>query len=110
VEEFTVKCHARDGRTLLAARGELDLAASPVLQAQLDSVTDDSGVVVDLRGVSFMDSAGLGVLVRTDLRSRREGRRFSLLIRDGQVKRLLRLSGLLDELTVVESLDELPPH
>ncbi|MEV7729670.1 STAS domain-containing protein [Streptomyces sp. NPDC087917] len=45
---------------LLGAKGELDEEAGTALQQALDHVTgDERDLMVDLHGVSFMDSAGL---------------------------------------------------
>jgi anti-sigma B factor antagonist len=53
------------GCTVLEVRGELDLATSPQLREGLQRLVDagDRQVVVDLAGVGFMDSSGLGALV-----------------------------------------------
>lgn len=53
------------GCTVLEVRGELDLATSPQLHEALRRLVDigDRQVVVDLAGVGFMDSSGLGALV-----------------------------------------------
>ncbi|MFI2712313.1 STAS domain-containing protein [Micromonospora sp. NPDC018662] len=57
----------RSGRgcTVLEVRGELDMATSPRLHEALQRLIDagDRQVVVDLAGVGFMDSSGLGALV-----------------------------------------------
>ena len=57
----------RSGRgcTVLEVRGELDMATSPQLRQILLRLVEagDRQVVVDLAGVSFMDSSGLGALV-----------------------------------------------
>ncbi|MFF0467356.1 STAS domain-containing protein [Micromonospora zamorensis] len=53
------------GCTVLEVRGELDMATSPQLRENLQRLVDagDRRVVVDLAGVGFMDSSGLGALV-----------------------------------------------
>ncbi|MGC4806829.1 STAS domain-containing protein [Micromonospora sp. DT233] len=53
------------GCTVLEVHGELDMATSPQLRKGLQRLVDagDRQVVVDLAGVGFMDSSGLGVLV-----------------------------------------------
>jgi anti-sigma B factor antagonist len=52
-----------DEVTVLAARGELDLAAAPVLRRHVDGATGRA-LVLDLAGVSFIDSAVLKELLR----------------------------------------------
>jgi anti-sigma B factor antagonist len=51
---------------VVVAAGEVDTFTAPILAtALLDACATGSDVVLDLTGVSFMDSAGLNVLVRT---------------------------------------------
>lgn len=61
---FTVDIDAPARRITLA--GELDVATAPLLldAANLLSVEDPAPVVVDLTAVSFVDSSGLGAIVR----------------------------------------------
>jgi anti-sigma B factor antagonist len=52
-----------EGVTVLAAHGELDLAAAPLLRGHVDRA-DGTALVLDLSGVSFIDSAVLKELLR----------------------------------------------
>ena len=62
-------------RPTLVVRGEIDVSTSPELRAQLGRLLEHqpSGIVVDLRGVGFVDSSGLGVLVGALKRLREAG-------------------------------------
>lgn len=53
------------GRTVVQVVGEIDVYTAPQLRTQLDQEIDSGRhhLVVDLSGVTFMDSTGLGVLV-----------------------------------------------
>jgi anti-sigma B factor antagonist len=104
---ITVVPSKAEGRTVLRVQGELDIESADFLATELRKVEDASEVVVDLRDVTFLDSSGLGVLVHCDLRLRATKRALALLIRDGQVRRLFELTGLLDQMTVVHNLNEL---
>ena len=56
-----------DGQVLtLVGRGEIDYATLDILETELDKATasDAESVVVDMRDVTYIDSAGLGVLSR----------------------------------------------
>jgi anti-sigma B factor antagonist len=97
-----------DGRgTLLELFGELDVASSPVLEAELARVDESKLLVIDLRALDFIDSTGLGVLVRTHLHAQERGQEFALVKGGGQVQRLLSLTGLSEQLPVAESPEEL---
>ena len=54
-----------DGRTVVQVVGAIDVYTAPQLRERLDQEIDAGrhDLVVDLSGVSFMDSTGLGVLV-----------------------------------------------
>ena len=50
--------------TVVTALGELDAFVAPDLSATFSDVADDRRLIVDLTGVSFMDSTALGLLAR----------------------------------------------
>jgi anti-sigma B factor antagonist len=54
-----------DGRTVVRVAGEIDVYTAPQLRERLDQEIEGGvhDLVVDLSGVTFMDSTGLGVLV-----------------------------------------------
>lgn len=52
------------GITVVALEGEVDLASAPTVKATLAELPADvTRIVVDLSGVEYMDSTGLGVLI-----------------------------------------------
>lgn len=84
---------------VVAVSGELDLTSAPQLARALREVEDEavSPVVVDLVGLTFVDSSGLHVLLSALRRMTRLGRPMPLVVvRGGQVHRLLELTRLLD--------------
>ena len=68
-----------DGRTVVQVVGEIDVYTAPQLRERLDQEIEAGrhDLVVDLSGVSFMDSTGLGVLV---------GRLKQIRLNDGSMK------------------------
>ncbi len=56
-----------DGAPVVVLRGELDFATAPVAEAAIAPILQDepARVVFDLTGVSFLDSSGIAVLVRS---------------------------------------------
>lgn len=89
-----------DDRALVLV-GEIDAHTAPELAAHLDPLPGASGdVVVDLAGVTFIDSSGLRVLVEAHHRSSESGRRLALRSPSPAVVRLLEISGLADHLDV----------
>lgn len=105
--EFEVDVTAEARGTVVTVAGELDLASSQVLEKALAKLEGETTVIVDLRGLTFIDSTGLGVLVRAHQLAKEQSRRFGLVRGDGQVNRLLTLTGLDDELLVGDSTEQL---
>ncbi len=92
--------------TVVRVRGELELSTSPELQrvlAELDEA--DAPIVLDLTGVTFLDSSALRVLVQTRLRFE-ERRQLPLVIPRPQLRRIFEISGLADDFLLCEELDE----
>jgi anti-anti-sigma factor len=85
----------------IAPSGELDLATCDVLRVQLDELWEVgwTDVVVDLRGLTFMDSSGVQILVEHHRRATRTGTRFSIIDGSEPVSRVLELTGLRAVLT-----------
>ena len=92
---------------VLRLHGELDVAAIPIFEAELEQVSMRELVIVDLTDLEFIDSSGIGALVRADQRAAEAGRRFALIRGSGQVSQLLELTGLAERLMVVETLAQL---
>ncbi len=106
--DFHVEISGDDQSTVLAVVGELDLATTPALEAELERAgTGPELIILDLRGVAFMDSTGLSLLVKAQRRAR-ESRRRLVVVRGGsQVQRLLTLTGVADRLTMIDEPGEL---
>ncbi len=85
----------RDGATVVALAGELDLYnADDVRTALLDACADEPSVlVVDLAAVTFIDSTALGVLIEARSRLADRGG-FRLAAPGMETRRALEVSGL----------------
>lgn len=78
------------GRTVLVARGDVDLQTAPRLRDRVeDLAAPGETLVIDLRQVTFMDSPGLGTLVYCDRLQRERGSRLVLKSPTGPVRELL---------------------
>jgi anti-sigma B factor antagonist len=80
------------GTTVMALRGEIDLLTAQPLSARLDMLTAGPrpDLVLDLRSVSFIDCAGLGVLCRARNRTAARGGRLRFVTGDTGFLRILR--------------------
>ncbi len=86
-----------EGVAVVAVRGEIDLEGAPELRlALIEAIDENPGrrVVVDLEGVDFLDSAGLGVLVGGLKRARSNDGDLALVATGRSVLKVLELTGL----------------
>jgi anti-sigma B factor antagonist len=106
--EFNVELSGDDHAIVLSVTGELDLATSPELEAALErAATGPELLILDLRGVSFMDSTGLSLLVKAHRRAQESQRRLAVVRGGAQVQRLLTLTGVAERLTLIDSPEQL---
>ena len=89
-------------------RGELDLVTVETLRAALDGIESAERLVLDLRGLSFMDSTGLHLLVALHRRAQRDGLQLTLVAPAAPVDRAIQLCGLDQELPFVAAVDAEP--
>jgi anti-sigma B factor antagonist len=85
-----------DGTSRVIVTGEVDLAVEEPFVAEVDSVAaardGGSSVVLDLGGVTFLDSSGVRALIRL---RQRHGERLRLGELSAPVRRVLEITGLL---------------
>jgi anti-anti-sigma factor len=106
LEPFAVEVQRHEHVTIVQLRGELDLATAETLRSTLDAAIAETltaapdgtergaRLVLDLRGLSFIDSAGLHLLVALDQRAQHDGFQLTLLAPAAPVDRAIRLCGL----------------
>ena len=92
---------------VLRATGELDAFAVPDLEGAFAEVVALDRVVVDLEGVSFLDSTALGTLVHQVRRVQaQDGVEVRVVLPDGTARRIFEITTLDRVLPVASSLDE----
>ena len=93
-----------DATALIELEGELDLAGANALEQELATPEVDStgAIVLDLRGVNFMDSSGLRVIAVTLQDAQERGRRFALVPGAAQVMRVFDITRMRERLEFVD--------
>jgi anti-sigma B factor antagonist len=101
---FTCEVARDDGTARVRPVGELDISTAPVLEDQIRHAHSDGArhVVVDLRGLDFMDSTGLTLLARWSVGAAQDGYTFTLVPGSDRIQRLFSLTGLDEVLTFVD--------
>lgn len=107
-EHVEVRVEARGDATVVRVVGVLDALALPDVSRELtDAQRGAHPVIIDLAGVTFMDSRGLGSLLAANERSREGAPPVSIYRPSEAVQRLLDVSGVRGVLPEVEELPAL---
>jgi anti-sigma B factor antagonist len=96
-------------RYLITVSGEVDLATSPELDIAIIAAIDSGtpSVVIDLTDVSFMDSSGLGVIVRALKRCREAENDLDLVITNERVLKVFGITGLDQVIPIHSSIQDI---
>jgi len=95
-----------DERSVVSARGDLDLSSAPALERAIERAIDGADTLtLDLRGLRFIDSTGLRLVLTTDAKLRELGGRLSVVRGPDAVHRVFELAVLEDRLTFVDGHD-----
>jgi anti-sigma B factor antagonist len=95
-ENLLIETREAGGWIVLDAKGEIDLYTAPRLKEQVAELAAGGypRVAVNLEGVEFMDSTGLGVLISGLKRCREAGGDLSLVAPREPVRKVLSITGL----------------
>lgn len=99
--DFDVAVHQDDGVLVVAPVGEIDLATVDQVRAAFAQHAGGP-VVLDLRGVQFLDSSGLRVVLEQVQRAAEQGFPLRVVRGPEDVQRLFEMTGIIDRLTFVD--------
>ncbi len=107
-DDLSIHVHVLDEMQVFELTGSLDIATSPTVRAALTSASERGShrLIVDLTRVEFLDSTGLGALIGGQRRAKEFGGEVRLVAKEGQILRLLRITGLLKVFAVYPTLDD----
>jgi anti-anti-sigma factor len=92
---------------LIRAAGEIDLSSVAALRRELDAARAEAfTVLLDLSGVTFIDSSGLHLLLEASRSSALSDWGFFVVRPSDVVQRLIQVSGTEDLLTMVDPTAE----
>jgi anti-anti-sigma factor len=88
----------------LRLTGEFDLAGVNQFERLLtaDQTTEAATFVLDMRGLTFIDSSGLRALIMADQRVRAEGGRFIVVRGPDRVNAVLEMTGVAQRIELVD--------
>jgi anti-sigma B factor antagonist len=99
---------SRQPHTVLVVKGEVDVYTAPRLREKLVELVSQGRrqIVVDLEGVDFLDSTGLGVLVGGLKRLRSHGGELTLVCTHQRILKVFEITGLTKVFSIVGSVDQ----
>lgn len=115
-EVMNVETYERDGWTVIAASGEVDVVTAPSIRSEVVNlvVGGTTDIVLDFDRVDFIDSFGLGVMVGALKRVNSHGGRLRVVVGEQRVRGVLELTGIDRVLDLYDDVDhavadEAPP-
>ena len=95
--------HDENGTQRIVLTGELDVSTVPEFNKRMSDLRHSGfhSLVLDLGGVTFMDSTGLSAILVAEMHARMRGQRFSVVEGPPHVSELFRLTGVDSFLEIV---------
>lgn len=106
--ELTVTSRQEGARTVISVSGEIDVYTAPSLRERLNELVAAGhyDLVVDMEGVEFLDSTGLGVLVGGLKRVRSHDGTLRLVCAQEKILKVFRITGLTKVFPIHPTLEE----
>jgi anti-sigma B factor antagonist len=97
-----------DGHSVVDVKGEIDVYTAPKLREKLIELVSEGSydVVVNLEGVDFLDSTGLGVLVGALKRVKAHDGNLSLVCTQDKILKIFKITGLTKVFPIFDSVEE----
>ena len=94
--------------TVIAVSGEIDVYTAPKLREKLVSLVESGSyhLIVDMEGVEFLDSTGLGVLVGGLKRVRAHDGDIDIVCTQGRILRIFKITGLSNVFAIYDTVDD----
>lgn len=106
--DLSVTTRQEGGRTIVEVGGEIDVYSAPALRDRLNGLVAEGhhDLVVDMQGVEFLDSTGLGVLVGGLKRVRTHNGSLHLVCSQERVLKVFRITGLTKVFAIHDSVEQ----
>lgn len=107
MSHLAVELTQHDDAVRVALEGELDLSSVLTLDEELRRIEEEAAppvLVLDLRRLKFVDSTGLRLILSAHGRAVRRGGRLSIVEGSDAVRRIFRLTGVVERLNVFDDI------
>jgi anti-anti-sigma factor len=104
---FNIRTDVIGDALVIDVSGEVDVVSAKELGSAMELVLEQKAVIVDLREVTFLDSSGLGTIVRGQRILGERGISLRVVAPPaGIVRRVFEITRLVESIPIVDSLDE----
>jgi anti-sigma B factor antagonist len=105
--DLTLTTRDVDGKTIVAVGGEIDVYTAPKLRDKITELVAAGvyDIVIDMEGVEFLDSTGLGVLVGGLKKVRAHEGSLDLVCNQDRLLKIFRITGLAKVFVIHESAE-----
>jgi anti-sigma B factor antagonist len=102
VPQLDLESRTSDGSAVVVVRGEVDMATAPQLRDTLLGIVDSgiTTITIDCRGLEFLDSSGIGVLIAVR-KSLGDDGLLTLEAPPAHVRKVLELTGVTEHVRIV---------
>ena len=107
--DLTLSTRELGERTVVTIGGEIDVYTAPTLRDAISDLVARGAhdLVVDMTGVDFLDSTGLGVLVGGLKKVRAHNGSLELVCHQDRLLKIFRITGLAKVFVIHDRLDDL---
>jgi anti-sigma B factor antagonist len=97
-----------DSHSVVDVKGEIDVYTAPKLREKLIELVSEGSydVIVNLEGVDFLDSTGLGVLVGALKRVKAHDGNLALVCTQDKILKIFKITGLTKVFAIHASVEE----
>jgi anti-sigma B factor antagonist len=106
--ELGIDVRTANSHAVVDVKGEIDVYTAPKLREKLIELVSEGtyDVVVNLEGVDFLDSTGLGVLVGALKRVKAHDGSLSLVCTQDKILKIFKITGLTKVFPIHDSIDQ----
>ena len=103
--DLSLETRQEDGHTIIEVGGEIDVYTAPKLRDKITELVGEGhhDLVIDMEGVDFLDSTGLGVLVGGLKKVRAYDGSMELICSQDRLLKIFRITGLAKVFTIHDS-------
>ena len=97
-----------DKAHVVEVQGEIDVYASPRVKEMINELIEQGrfNLIIDLEGVRYIDSTGLGVLIGALKKVREHEGRILLICTNPQIKKIFNITGLVKIFEIYKDEEE----